>query len=72
MEDCINSYRIIEDTILFILQYLDSICNVPSGLPFIDLDTRTTKLSATLVVFAKLAAAYASGFNFIPEIGAIC
>lgn len=61
----------LSETLFFILQYLDSICNVPSGLPFIDLDTRPTELSAALVVLAKVAAAYASGFNFIPEIGVI-
>jgi len=54
-----------------ILQYLNGICNVPSGLPFVDLDTCSTEFSATFVVLAKFSATHASSSNFVPKIGVI-
>lgn len=50
-------------------KYLNGICNVPSGLPFVDLNTRATKFSATLIVLAELTAAHTSSSNFVSKIG---
>ena len=50
-----------------ILQYLNGICNIPSSLPFVNLDTHS-ELSTTLVVLAKFSATHASSSNFVPTI----
>jgi len=54
-----------------ILQYLNGICNVPSGLPFVDLDTCSTEFSATFVVLTEFSATHASSSHFIPKIRVI-
>lgn len=50
-----------------ILQYLNGICNIPSSLPFVNLDTHS-ELSTTLVVLAKFSATHTSSSNFVPTI----